>query len=380
MITIQLHNLSIGYRGKHHTYPVATGLNASLHSGRLTCLLGANGVGKSTLLRTLSAFLPPLEGSITLLNKPLEQYADKELARALSVVLTERIDVPDLRVTDVVALGRTPYTGFLGGLNDTDEEQVRSALQATGITHLAQRKLHTLSDGERQKCMIAKALAQDTPLIFLDEPTAFLDYPSKVEMMQLLHRLSRSMQKTIFLSTHDLDLALQLADCVWLLDAEGHLTTGLPESLMLDGTLPRFFRNEGVRFDPTTGHFSVVHRPTRPTELITTGTGLPLLMLHRVLQRQGFTILNPEKSGQVSTAEAPCTPQATEEFPRSTNPSATTAGLPIVTATTDASGHYRFTLTTSLHPTTQQHYPTLEALIEALESYLHHHSSITYLE
>ena len=139
MITIQLHNLSIGYRGKHHTYPVATGLNASLHSGRLTCLLGANGVGKSTLLRTLSAF------------------------RALSVVLTERIDVPDLRVTDVVALGRTPYTGFLGGLNDTDEERVRSALQATGITHLAQRKLHTLSDGERQRIAIAKALAQETP-------------------------------------------------------------------------------------------------------------------------------------------------------------------------------------------------------------------------
>lgn len=223
MITIQLHNLSIGYRGKHHTYPVATGLNASLHSGRLTCLLGANGVGKSTLLRTLSAFLPPLEGSITLLNKPLEQYADKELARALSVVLTERIDVPDLRVTDVVALGRTPYTGFLGGLNDTDEERVRSALQATGITHLAQRKLHTLSDGERQKCMIAKALAQDTPLIFLDEPTAFLDYPSKVDMMLLLRRLARDERKAVLLSTHDLELALQTADRLWLLSPTAEL-------------------------------------------------------------------------------------------------------------------------------------------------------------
>lgn len=355
-VTIQLHGLSIGYLGKHRTYPVATGLNASLHSGRLTCLLGANGVGKSTLLRTLSAFLPPLEGNITLLDKPLELYSDKELARALSVVLTERIDVPDLRVTDVVALGRTPYTGFLGGLDATDEEHVRSALAATGISHLAQRKLHTLSDGERQKCMIAKALAQDTPLIFLDEPTAFLDYPSKVEMMQLLHSLSRTMQKTIFLSTHDLDLALQLADCVWLLDANGHLTTGLPESLILDGTLPRFFRSEGVSFDSTTGHFSVIHRPTRSTSVITTGTGLPLLMLRRTLQRQGFTTLFPENSGESAT-DTPCTSQAT----------AATDSLPIATATTDANGRYCFTLTTVATAYTQ-HYPTLEALIEALES------------
>lgn len=354
--TIQLHDLRIGYRGKHHIYPVASDLNASLYSGRLTCLLGANGVGKSTLLRTLSAFLSPLNGTITLLGKPLGQYTDKELARTLSVVLTERIDIPDLRVTDVVALGRTPYTGFLGGLNATDEEHVRSALEATGIPHLAQRKLHTLSDGERQKTMIAKALAQDTPLIFLDEPTAFLDYPSKVEMMQLLHRLSHSMQKTIFLSTHDLDLALQLADCVWLLDAEGHLTTGLPESLILDGTLPRFFCSEGIHFDPTTGHFSVIHRPTHSTPILTTGTGLPLLMLRRALQRQGFITLTSEATAQTQTAANPYSPQA----------AVTTNDLPIAKATTGASDPYSFTLTTSSTAPTQ-HYPTLEALIEALE-------------
>ncbi|MGN0309546.1 MAG: ABC transporter ATP-binding protein [Bacteroides sp.] len=337
MTTIQLHHLSIGYRGKHHTYPVASGLDASLYGGQLTCLLGANGVGKSTLLRTLSAFLPPLEGEITLLDKPLQSYTDKELARALSVVLTERIDVPDLRVSDVVALGRTPYTGFLGGLSSADEEHVSAALEATGITHLAQRKLHTLSDGERQKTMIAKALAQDTPLIFLDEPTAFLDYPSKVEMMQLLHRLSRTMQKTIFLSTHDLDLALQLADCVWLLDAEGHLTTGLPEALILDGTLPRFFRSEGVSFDSTTGHFSVIHRPTRSTPILTTGTGLPLLMLRRALQRQGFLMLQ-EGAADLS-----------------------------VDAREDSQKAPHFTLTKQPGHA-PQHYPTLPSLLDALES------------
>lgn len=313
--TIQLHQLSIGYRHKQQVHPIATGLNATLHSGQLTCLLGANGVGKSTLLRTLSAFLPPLEGTITLLDQPLESYSDKALARTLSVVLTERIDVPDLHVADVVALGRTPYTGFLGNLKPMDYRHVETAMQATGITSLAPRELHTLSDGERQKVMIAKALAQDTPIIFLDEPTAFLDYPSKVEMMQLLHRLSHTMQKTIFLSTHDLDLALQLADCVWLLDGQGHLTTGLPEQLILDGTLPHFFQSDGVCFDSTTGHFSVNHHPTHPIPIRTSGQGLPLLMLRRALQRQGFALLDssvpphleaPLLTATLDTDGAPC--------------------------------------------------------------------------
>lgn len=346
--TIQLHNLSIGYHHKQQVHPIATELNATLHSGQLTCLLGANGVGKSTLLRTLSAFLPPLEGEITLLGKPLESYNDKALARTLSVVLTERIDVPDLHVADTVALGRTPYTGFLGRLTPIDQHHIEAAMQATGITPLAHRELHTLSDGERQKTMIAKALAQDTPIIFLDEPTAFLDYPSKVEMMQLLHRLSRTMQKTIFLSTHDLDLALQLADCVWLLDEQGHLTTGLPESLILDGTLLHFFQSDGVYFDSTTGHFTVHHRPLPYSPVILTGTGLPRLMVQRALQRQGFTLLDA--------------PTTTEEQPTRAEEKAL-----ILTATQDTNGAPCFVLAsnTSAVPL---HFSSIEALLEALKA------------
>lgn len=337
--TIQLHHLDIGYHSKHHVHPVVTNLEATLHSGQMTCLLGANGVGKSTLLRTLSAFLPPLAGEISLMDKPLSTYSDKELARTISVVLTERIDVPDLLVTDVVGLGRTPYTNFLGQLSANDYVLIEAALHATGITHLAQRKLHTLSDGERQKAMIAKALAQDTPIILLDEPTAFLDYPSKVEMMQLLHHLSYSMQKTIFLSTHDLDLALQIADCVWLLDNQGSLTTGLPEALILNGILPRFFHSEGVCFDASTGYFSVNHHPTRSTPLGITGHGLPLLMLCRALHRLGFTTL------ETTAAEA----------------------CPTIDIITEYDGSPCFLLT-PLPKDSPQRFTTIDALIKALET------------
>lgn len=284
--TIQLNNLTIGYRRKQQIYPIASHLQATLYGGELTCLLGANGVGKSTLLRTLSAFLPPLEGTVEIMGKPIATFSDKELARHVSVVLTERIEVQGLRVHEVVALGRTPYTGLLGKLTDSDQAHVDEAIRLTGITSLANRPIDTLSDGERQKAMIAKALAQDTPVIYLDEPTAFLDYPSKVEMMQLLHRLSRTTSKTIFLSTHDLDLALQMADTVWLLHRSGALTTGLPEDLIQDGTLPQFFESEGITFDQQTGHFRVKQPTQRQIHVV--GQGLPLLLLTRALNRNGI--------------------------------------------------------------------------------------------
>lgn len=241
---IELKNLSTGY-GRH---TVSRNLNATLQSGRLTCLLGPNGVGKSTLLRTLCGFQPPLEGRMEMDGKDMAQLSRKEMSRSIGVVLTERPDVTDMRASDMVALGRTPYTGFWGRLGKEDRNRVDEAMQLVGITHLAHRMIHTLSDGERQKVMIAKALAQQTPVILLDEPTAFLDFPSKVETMRLLHRLAHESGKTVFLSTHDLETAIQLSDDLWLLSADG-LESGTADSLSADGSLERFVSCNGIRFD-----------------------------------------------------------------------------------------------------------------------------------
>ena len=283
---IHLENLSIGYRAKHSPKVVVSGLSADIGGGELTCLLGANGVGKSTLLRTLSAFQPKLGGHIYIIGKELEEYADRDLARLLGVVLTERPDVHNLSVEDIIGLGRSPYTGFWGTLHQEDREAVARAAALVGIEPLLGRMADTLSDGERQKVMIAKALAQETPVILLDEPTAFLDFPSKVEIMRLLHRLSRDAGKAVFLSTHDLDLALQLADRIWLLDKEQGLSVGTPEDLALDGTLSRYFVRPGVGFDAGTGLFRVEQPCTRRIRL--TGEGVRAAMIQKALRRNGI--------------------------------------------------------------------------------------------
>ena len=255
--TIILKNLRIVYRTKNDTKKVAEGINAAIRSGELTCLLGANGVGKSTLLRTLSAFQPALSGEVLISNadtsltshfSPLTSLSDKELSRMIGVVLTEKPDIRNMTVRELVALGRSPYTGFWGTLHDADWQVVDEAIGAVRIDTLRERMVHTLSDGERQKVMIAKALAQQTPVIFLDEPTAFLDFPSKVEMMQLLRRLAIESQKTIFLSTHDFELALQVADRLWLMEKEA-LHVGTPQELAQSGALARYVERPGITFD-----------------------------------------------------------------------------------------------------------------------------------
>ncbi len=285
--TIHLERLSIGYAGKKGKNTVASNIHADICSGELTCLLGSNGVGKSTLLRTLSAFQPPLEGHIFLLGRPVETYTTKQLARTISVVLTERPEVRNLSVNELVGLGRTPYTGFWGLLSEADKTSVEHAIDLVGIRQLAARMVDTLSDGEQQKVWIAKALAQDTPIILLDEPTAFLDYPGKVEIMQLLHRLSRETHKTIFLSTHDVELAMQIADKLWLMAGHEGVKTGTPEDLVLDGSLSRFFAHrEGIVFDSEAGEFRIAHACTAQIRL--TGCGTLYVMARKALLRNGI--------------------------------------------------------------------------------------------
>ena len=250
--TIELRNLSIGYQTKHGIKTVATGLDGTIKSGELTCLLGANGVGKSTLLKTLSSFQPKTGGEILLEGRELSEYSDKQLSRLIGVVLTEKPDVRNMTVRELVSLGRSPYTGFWGTYSKDDLQVVDEAIAMVGIEPLKKRMVHTLSDGERQKVMIAKALAQQTPVIYLDEPTAFLDYPSKVEVLQLLCRISREADKVIFLSTHDVELALQMADTIWLMTQGESVAIGSPKTLAEQGALGRFIEREGIVFDPKT--------------------------------------------------------------------------------------------------------------------------------
>jgi len=254
---INIKNLSIGYHSKHEKKPVAADLNAAIYSGELTCLLGANGVGKSTLLRTLSGFQPKLAGEIFILEKPIETYSGKALSQTIGVVLTEKADIRDMTVRDLISLGRNPYTDFWGRLGNNDEKIINEAVACIKIEGLSERSIHTLSDGERQKVMIAKAIAQETPIICLDEPTAFLDFPSKVEIMRFLHLIANQTGKTVFLSTHDLELALQIADKLWLMDKQKGLTVGTPDELRQNGVLENFFRCEGVYFDRETGLFRI---------------------------------------------------------------------------------------------------------------------------
>ena len=246
--TITLKNLSIGYRSKHQLRTVASAINASLAGNSSTCLIGPNGVGKSTLLRTLAGFQPALDGEILLLGKPVSTYSAHELAKEISIVLTSKPDAAQLTVKEVVGIGRSPYTGFWGTLSADDATIVSESLQKVGILQLAACNIQELSDGERQKVMIAKALAQQTSIIILDEPTAFLDFPSKVETLQMLRRLAHEEHKTILLSTHDVELALQLADQLWLMEPQ-QLSIGSPRELADNGSLSRFIERDGIRFD-----------------------------------------------------------------------------------------------------------------------------------
>lgn len=284
--TIRVDGLVTGYRDKHKRSVITEGISSSLYSGELTCLLGPNGAGKSTLLKTLSGFLSPLAGKIYIEGKELRQYYDSELAKVIGVVLTERLDLNNMSVYELVAMGRSPYTGFWGKLDSRDREIVDEAVSLVRIEGLVDRMISTLSDGERQKVMIAKALAQETPVIFLDEPTAFLDYPSKVEIMQLLQRLSRLKDKTVFLSTHDLELALQIADKIWLIDKREGVRIGCPEDLSSAGYMGKYFERDGIVFDLDSGLFRIDNKVEREIRLEGVGRGYNLVM--KALARNGI--------------------------------------------------------------------------------------------
>ena len=257
MPSITLRDLSVGYQHPRRTpTTVLAQLNATLHAGQLTCLVGANGIGKSTLLRTLAAFQPPISGQMRYYSDEqaapinLATLSQARLARLVSVVLTAKPSVENLSVEQIVALGRSPYTNIWGTLRADDRRMVAWAMDVVGITNLRHRLVQTLSDGERQKMMIAKALAQDTPVILLDEPTAFLDYKSKVEVLGLLARLAHETNKMVLLSTHDLEQAVHAADALWVV-AKQQLGDGTQLCSRLDSSDLSGLSDKSDKSDPS---------------------------------------------------------------------------------------------------------------------------------
>lgn len=281
-------DLCIGYRNHRIVHPIHTHLSFHLLRGELTALLGANGAGKSTLLRTLAASQPALSGTLQVLDKPLQSYSERERSRTIGVVLTDKTQAGGLTVYELVSLGRQPHTGFFGRLHAKDHRLVEEALEAAGISHKAQQYMAELSDGERQKAMIAKALVQECPLIILDEPTAFLDAVSRIEVMTLLHRLAVEQDKAILLSTHDIEQALVLSDKLWLLSKDTGLQCGVTEDLILKHQMDTLFPHRDIQFDYDHGiYYPTVNGQQRITVAVTDPT-LQHWTLN-ALNRHGYT-------------------------------------------------------------------------------------------
>lgn len=255
-IILQTRNLAVGYPNKKGNSVIAQEINFSIAKGELVGLVGANGIGKSTLLRTLTGMQKALKGEVFLNGKNLKEYSSFQLATQLSVVLTEAPASKNLSVLEMISLGRQPYTNWIGSLSEKDRKAVNLALEATETITLAHRKCYELSDGQMQRVAIARALAQDTPIIILDEPTTHLDIYHRAYVLKLLKKLASETQKTIFFSTHEIDLAIQLTDKM-LVMAKDETYFGEPCKLIEAGRFDALFPKETIDFDGKTGRFVI---------------------------------------------------------------------------------------------------------------------------
>jgi iron complex transport system ATP-binding protein len=249
-------NLTIGYTSKKEVVPIASDINISLKKGKLITLIGGNGIGKSTLLRTITAIQLPISGEVILNNKNLFSIENSDLAQQQSLVLTDKLPSSNLTVWELIALGRQPYTNWIGNLTDEDDSKINTAVQLTKIEHLIEKKHYEISDGQLQKVLIARALAQDTDLIILDEPTTHLDLFHKVSVFKLLQKLAHETEKCILFSTHDIDLAIQLSDEMIVM-TEGFCIQDQPCNLIEKGVFDTLFKDEHIAFDKTRGKFIV---------------------------------------------------------------------------------------------------------------------------
>lgn len=253
---LQTKNLSIGYTSKKEVKTIATDITVSLNKGKLITLIGGNGIGKSTLLRTITAIQKPISGEVFLNEKDIFSMDNSDLAQQQSLVLTDKLPSSNLTVWELIALGRQPYTNWIGNLTDDDYSKIKTAVQLTNIEHLTEKKHYEISDGQLQKVLIARALTQDTDLIILDEPTTHLDLFNKVSVFKLLQKLAHETEKCILFSTHDIDLAIQLSDEMIVMTKENTIQDQ-PCNLIEKGVFDTLFEDEHIVFDKTYGKFIV---------------------------------------------------------------------------------------------------------------------------
>lgn len=304
MSILSAKDLTVGYRKGNSTSPVISGLNLSLSRGKLVALIGANGIGKSTLLRTLVGNQPPLEGEVSISGIRIGEISRKDLSLLLGIVNTERTQAGALTVREVVSLGRQPYTGFLGILSKNDKSIVEKAMQDAGILHKASSFLAELSDGERQKVMIAKALAQCTPIIILDEPTAFLDVASRMETMLLLHNLAHKQNKAVLLSSHDLSQSMMLADELWVVTNDQKIISGNTEDVVLSGAMDSIFASSIISFDLLQGDFCI-NLDSQYDIKLNCKDKILKKWIGNALKRNGYGISNDEACKNEITAISP---------------------------------------------------------------------------
>ena len=255
-IILKTDNVSIGYSSKKESITIASNINIELKKSSLIAMIGENGIGKSTLLRTLSGIQKPIAGAVFINNKNISEYSNLELSQNLSLVLTEKIPASNLTVFELIALGRTPYTNWIGKLSDDDVFQINNAIALTNIEHLRDKKHYEISDGQLQIVLIARALAQDTPLIILDEPTTHLDLLNKVRLLKLLKKLSIETSKCILFSTHDIDLAIQMCDEIVVM-TNAIVIQDNPSKLIEAEVFNELFTDAAISFDKEKGKFVI---------------------------------------------------------------------------------------------------------------------------
>ncbi|MFN2336329.1 MAG: ABC transporter ATP-binding protein [Bacteroidales bacterium] len=292
-------DLAIGYLTRRSINTLMQHISLQAHKGELVALIGRNGTGKSTLLRTLVGLQPALGGKILLQGKELSTIGSSLLPRMVSFTSTEPMAIHNIRVRDVIALGRFPFTNWIGTITPDDEEAVNKALEATGLTQLSGRSIDNISDGERQRTLIARSLAQDTGLLVMDEPTAFLDLPSRYSIVSLLRQLTRQRDKCVIYSTHDLDTAINEADRIWLMTGEG-IAEGAPEDLILNGAVAKAFESPLLSFSSSEGTFSFIRG--RQTGVALEGKGMAVRMTEKALGRCGYRT-DPEALLKVRVSE-----------------------------------------------------------------------------
>ena len=287
-ITLKVQNLEIGYPtpGKTDSF-YRRSISVSAVRGEIIALIGPNGIGKSTLLKTIAGLTRKISGEVLINGQPADGFSPERLSRVLSFVSTEKLSVPQMTVDELVAFGRFPYTGWLGTLQKEDINKVTEAMEKVGIGHLSRKMINEISDGERQRAMIARALAQDTPVIILDEPTAFLDISNTFTIFHLLHQLAGKEQKTIILSTHDLHLAIQKMDKLWIM-LESETLEGAPEDAILKGWLEHLFQDDQIGFNASKGEFFFRKEPVGT--LSVEGSGRAFTLTIKALERKGYLV------------------------------------------------------------------------------------------